>query len=170
MGTRDTEIDDRHYLINEQKIKKLLKQTGIGTSDHVMELGAGIGSIARHVPRVRKLTLIDIDSISCGMLRSGFMSTGWVKVRRADGLEVIQEQDDPADILLVNLPFVLTHKFMDVLALFPPRLTLLSTREGTDLTPWQDKFNMEVLMTLDNGDFFPPQPFASLVVKLTSVV
>lgn len=168
MGNQENAVlDNHHYLKNQWKIQQLVKSANISSGDHVMELGAGIGSIARGIPRVRKLTLVDTDSLMCGMLRQAFSLNSWVHIRQADGLAVLEEQEDAASIVFANLPFTLTDALMEVLTCFPPKLTLLSMREGTDLSPWESVFAMEVLMTLDDKDFFPTQPFNSIIVRLT---
>jgi 16S rRNA A1518/A1519 N6-dimethyltransferase RsmA/KsgA/DIM1 with predicted DNA glycosylase/AP lyase activity len=50
---------DQHFLSNPVKLALLVETAGIQPTDHVVEVGAGIGTVAEHIPVRERLTTIE---------------------------------------------------------------------------------------------------------------
>ena len=59
----------QHFLVSAEKLAELVSAAGIRPTDDVLEVGAGIGTVARELPRSRSLTVIEFDSRLLGFLR-----------------------------------------------------------------------------------------------------
>ena len=51
----------QHFLVSAEKLSKLVAAAGIRPEDDVVELGAGVGTVARELPRARSLTVVEFD-------------------------------------------------------------------------------------------------------------
>jgi 16S rRNA A1518/A1519 N6-dimethyltransferase RsmA/KsgA/DIM1 with predicted DNA glycosylase/AP lyase activity len=51
----------QHFLSNPAKLALVIKAAGIQPADYVVEVGAGIGTVAGHVPACQSLTVIEYD-------------------------------------------------------------------------------------------------------------
>ena len=60
----------QHFLVSAEKLSKLVSAAGIRPTDDVLEVGAGIGTVARELPRSRSLTLVELDDRLIGFLRA----------------------------------------------------------------------------------------------------
>lgn len=60
---------DRHFLVPETKLAKLAAAADIQPTDHVIELGAGAGTVARALSRSASLTVFEYDSRLNGFLQ-----------------------------------------------------------------------------------------------------
>lgn len=152
---------DQHYLRNPEKIQAILSAAGITTSDRLMEVGAGIGIVARHFPPSKSLTLVDRDSNLVRILRRQFPQAC---VLEKDALEALREL--PCDILVSNLPFFLTGSILDILADISFKRAVLSVHANDDFSAFEGKLKIETLATLDEEDFFPRKPFQSRLIKV----
>jgi 16S rRNA A1518/A1519 N6-dimethyltransferase RsmA/KsgA/DIM1 with predicted DNA glycosylase/AP lyase activity len=70
----------QHFLVSAEKLSKLIAAAGIRPTDDVLEVGAGIGTVARELPKSRSLTVIELDKRLIGFLRQNPKGL----VRRAD--------------------------------------------------------------------------------------
>ncbi len=52
----------QHFLVSPEKLAKLVSAAGIRPADDVLEVGAGIGTVAKELPRSRSLTLVELDT------------------------------------------------------------------------------------------------------------
>jgi 16S rRNA A1518/A1519 N6-dimethyltransferase RsmA/KsgA/DIM1 with predicted DNA glycosylase/AP lyase activity len=59
----------QHFLVSVEKLSKLISAAGIHAEDDVLEVGAGIGTVARELPESRSLTLVELDDRLIGYLR-----------------------------------------------------------------------------------------------------
>jgi 16S rRNA A1518/A1519 N6-dimethyltransferase RsmA/KsgA/DIM1 with predicted DNA glycosylase/AP lyase activity len=59
----------QHFLVSAGKLARLVAAAGIGPADHVLEVGAGIGTVARALPESRTLTVVELDQRLTGFLR-----------------------------------------------------------------------------------------------------
>lgn len=51
----------QHFLVSAPKLSELVAAAGILPTDDVLEVGAGIGTVARALPRSRSLTVVEFD-------------------------------------------------------------------------------------------------------------
>lgn len=152
---------EQHFLINPERIRRVLSRAAPTLRDHVIELGAGAGTVARHLPPVRRLTLVERDPVLAAELSARFPDA---EVLEVDAVPRIPELS--GDVLLVNLPHALVGDVLDRLSPGKFRSVLISVREGQDLDPWRDRFEFLPVASLSPLDFRPRQPFPSVVVEV----
>ena len=150
---------DQYFLRNPEKIAIILKASSMTDEDHVIEVGAGIGSVARHFPPTKSLCLVDLDPDLIKILRYRFPD---IPVHERDALEVLREL--PCDVLISNLPFFLTTGILDILADKPFKRSVMSVHADDDFTAYEGKLSITTLATLLEEDFFPRQPFQSKLI------
>lgn len=152
---------EQHFLVNPERIRRVLSRAAPTRADHVIELGAGAGTVARHLPPVRRLTLVERDPALAAKLSVRFP---FAEVLEGDAIPGIPELS--GDVLLVNLPHTLVGDVLDRLRPGTFRRVLLAVREGQDLGPWRDRFEFVPVASLAPEDFRPPQPFPSAVFEV----
>jgi len=59
----------QHFLVSPEKLSKLIAAADIRHTDDVLEVGAGIGTVARALPRSRSLTLVEFDKRLIELIR-----------------------------------------------------------------------------------------------------
>src|SRR5215469_5366442 len=94
----------QHFLVSPEKLSKLVSAAGVRPTDDVLEVGAGIGTVARELPRSRSLTLVEFDDRLLVYLRQ---NVPHAKVVQGDALEVIPTMQ--FDVLIGNLPHRVTE-------------------------------------------------------------
>ena len=158
---------DQHFLQNPEKIARLVSAAGVQPDDRVAELGAGVGSVAAHVPPTRELALVELDPALCARLRERFAARAEAHVVQADAIAMLRERPDLADVVISNLPAELTPRMLDALAAARFRVAVVAVRAGDDLSPWGGALSIEAVETLAGADFSPAQAFDSEVVRVS---
>src|SRR5689334_7516565 len=97
----------QHFLVSTEKLSKLVAAAGIRPADDVLEVGAGIGTVARALPRSSSLTLVEFDERLIGLLRQ---NVPHATVMQGDALEIIRTV--PFDVLIGNLPNWVTESLI----------------------------------------------------------
>ena len=97
----------QHFLVSAEKLSKLISAAGIRPEDDVLEVGAGIGTVARELPRSRSLTLVELDDRLIGFLRQ---NVPHANVVQGDALEIIRLMS--FDVLIGNLPNTVTESLL----------------------------------------------------------
>jgi ribosomal RNA adenine dimethylase len=59
----------QHFLVSAEKLTKLVTAADIRPGDDVLEVGAGIGTVAKVLPESRSLTVVELDERLIGFLR-----------------------------------------------------------------------------------------------------
>lgn len=155
---------EQFFLRNHAKINAMILAANIRDDDRVIEVGAGIGSVARHVPCVRSLDLVELDPRLCAVIRRKFADRGEARVHCTDAIAFLRSH--PVDVLLSNLPRVLTHDVLDVLQGKSFRIAVVSVKRGDDLAKWRRSLAISTIEEISGDDFIPPQPFVSAVVRV----
>ncbi|MGL5809805.1 MAG: rRNA adenine N-6-methyltransferase family protein [Nocardioides sp.] len=65
--TPDTGLE-QHFLTSTTKIDAIVLAAGVGGNDRVVEVGAGVGTVAVRLPACRSLTLVEFDARLCQVL------------------------------------------------------------------------------------------------------
>lgn len=164
-GKRAIDLD-QHFLTNPAKIDALLVAAGIGPHDRVAELGAGIGSVAARMPSCEELTLIELDPTLYARLRERFAESERVRVVQADAIAWLGRQGTTLDVVVSNLPAQLTDRVLAALARTPYRCAIVAMRQGERPTV-PEGLELRPVCTLEEGDFEPRQPFATIVCSVT---
>jgi predicted O-methyltransferase YrrM len=154
----------QHFLVSAEKLSKLIAAAGIQPTDNVLEVGAGIGTVARELPKSRSLTVIELDERLIGFLRQ---NVPHAKVIQGDALEIIQSLS--FDVLIGNLPNTITESLLKLLLRLSFRTAILAVGESTDLDQLGSAFSWSEVTRISGDDFLPPQPSASRIVRVTPV-
>lgn len=152
---------DQHFLSNPAKLALLISAACIQPTDHVVEVGAGIGTVAEHVPACQSLTVIEYDVNLIPHLRS---RVPHAQVIQGDALGVL-----PAvrcDVLLSNLPSKLTPPLVELLPKLDFRVALITTSSIDELTRLEDSFALETITMLEPDDFRPQQAGRAEIVRV----
>ena len=156
---------DQYFLRDSAKIELMVRSARVLPGDRVVELGAGIGSVARHIPKTRSLSLVELDEQLATILRNDFADRVEATVFCEDAIEWVSEHE--FEVLFSNLPFFLTEDLLCQLADKRFRVAVMSVRQSDSLQEWEEKFRISEVEVIEGSDFFPPQPFASKVVRIT---
>jgi 16S rRNA A1518/A1519 N6-dimethyltransferase RsmA/KsgA/DIM1 with predicted DNA glycosylase/AP lyase activity len=118
----------QHFLVSAEKLSALVKAAGIRPTDDVLEVGAGIGTVARELPRSRSLTVIEFDRRLLGFLQRNVPDA---RLIHGDALELIRAIS--FDVLIGNLPHRVTESLIEILPSLSFRTAVLSVGESLDL-------------------------------------
>jgi len=151
----------QHFLVSPGKLSKLVAAAGIRPTDDVLEVGAGIGTVARELPQSRSLTLVELDERFTGLLRQNVPRA---KVLQGDALSIIHKTS--FDVLIGNLPHAVTASLIRLLPRLSFRTAVLAVAESADLDSLGSEFSWSEVATVTGDDFLPPQPSVSRIVKV----
>jgi 16S rRNA A1518/A1519 N6-dimethyltransferase RsmA/KsgA/DIM1 with predicted DNA glycosylase/AP lyase activity len=157
----DPELE-QHFLVSDEKLSKLIAAAEIHPTDNVVEVGAGIGTVARVLPPCASLTIIEVDDRLTEFLHQ---NVPHAKVLQGDALELIQKV--PCDVLIGNLPNTVTESLLTVLPRLSFRTAILAVGESTALDQLSPTFTWSEVTRITGNDFLPPQQSVSRVVKVT---
>ncbi|GAB3479580.1 rRNA adenine N-6-methyltransferase family protein [Amycolatopsis cihanbeyliensis] len=151
---------EQYFLVSPEKLTLIFDAAGIRPEDKVLEVGAGAGTVARHMPPCQSLTVVELDTRLTELLRQ---AVPHATVLQGDALRLVREL--PHDVLIGNLPNVVTESLIDVLPGLPFRTAVLATGH-TNFDHLRPTFEVSEVTTISGSDFTPPQPSVSRVVKL----
>jgi len=154
----------QHFLVSPDKLARLVAAAGIRPTDDVLEVGAGIGTVARVLPESRSLTVVEVDERLTGYLRR---NVPHAKVLRGDALNLVQTLT--FDVLIGNLPHAVTESLLELMPSLSFRTAVLAVGESTDLDVLGDGFSWSEVTRTTGDDFLPPQPGVSRIVRLVPV-
>jgi 16S rRNA A1518/A1519 N6-dimethyltransferase RsmA/KsgA/DIM1 with predicted DNA glycosylase/AP lyase activity len=151
----------QHFLVSEDKLTKLIAAAGIRPTDDVLEVGAGIGTVARGIPESRSLTLVELDDRLIGFLRQ---NVPHANVVQGDALEIIRLVS--FDVLIGNLPNTVTESLLRLMPELTFRVAVLAVGESADLDQLGPDFSWSEVARITGDDFVPPQPSISRIVRV----
>lgn len=127
----------------------------------MLEVGAGIGTVAREIPDCRSLTVVELDERLIGYL---FRSVPHARVLQGDALEIIQGIS--FDVLIGNLPNTVTESLLSILPALSFRTAVLAVSEYSDLSQIGRSHSFSEVTRITGNDFMPPQASVSRVVRV----
>lgn len=151
----------QYFLVSPEKLSKLIAAAGIRPADDVLEVGAGVGTVARALPRSKSLTLVEFDERLIEFIRQ---NVPHAVVLQGDALEIIR--DLSFDVLICNLPNRVTESLLTIIRDLSFRTAVLAVGESTDLDQLGAEFTWSEVARITGEDFLPPQPSVSRVVKV----
>lgn len=151
----------QHFLVSAEKLSKLIEAAGILPTDDVLEVGAGIGTVARALPKSKSLTVMELDERLIGFLRQ---NVPHARVVQGDALELIQGFS--FDVLIGNLPNYVTESLLALMPELSFRTAILAVGESTDLDQLGCGFSWSDVTRITGDDFIPPQLSVSRIVKV----
>lgn len=152
---------DQHFLSNPAKLALLIEAADIQPADHVVEVGAGIGTVAEQVPSGQSLTVIEYDANLTPHLRR---RVPYARIIQGDALAILPTVR--CDVLLSNLPATLTPALAELLPELEFRVALITAASIDELRPLQNSFVLESIMMLEPADFQPRQAARAEVVRV----
>ncbi|NKQ54421.1 hypothetical protein HFP15_16190 [Amycolatopsis sp. K13G38] len=152
---------EQYFLVSPEKLQMLFDAAGIRPDDSVLEVGAGAGTVARHMPPCRTLTVVELDSRLIDTLRH---EVPQATVVQGNALQIVPLI--PHDVLIGNLPNVVTEALIDILPELPFRTAVLAAGRHTDFSRLQSTFDVSEVTTISGEDFRPPQPSVSRIVRV----
>jgi 16S rRNA A1518/A1519 N6-dimethyltransferase RsmA/KsgA/DIM1 with predicted DNA glycosylase/AP lyase activity len=154
----------QHFLVSGDKLSMLISAAGIRPEDDVLEVGAGIGTVAKELPRSRSLTLVEFDNRLIDFLRE---NVPHANVVQGDALEIIRSMS--FDVLIGNLPNWVTESLLRLMPDFTFRVAVLAVGESTDLDQLGSDFSWSEVTRITGDDFLPPQTSVSRIVRVVPV-
>jgi 16S rRNA A1518/A1519 N6-dimethyltransferase RsmA/KsgA/DIM1 with predicted DNA glycosylase/AP lyase activity len=154
----------QHFLVSAEKLSKLIAAAGITPTDDVVEVGAGIGTVARALPKSKSLTVVEFDERLIGFLRE---NVPHAKVLQGDALVIIQTIS--FDVLIGNLPHAVTESLLALMPGLSFRTAVLSVAESADLDSLGSEFSWSEVARTTRDDFLPPQPGVSRIVRVVPI-
>jgi len=152
---------DQHFLSNPAKLARIIEAAAIRQTDQVVEVGAGIGTVAEHIPTVRSLTVIEYDAnLTAELARRVPHAT----VIQGDAIAILPTL--PVDVLLSNLPSYLTAALIKLVPHLPFRVALLTVPTVNALASLAEGFTIERVTVLEPNDFRPRQASPAHVVRV----
>ncbi len=151
---------EQHFLVHPGKLAALVRAAQITPTSRVLELGAGSGTVAGVLPPCH-LTLVELDTGLALQLGQRFPQA---TVLNEDALKALHCLE--FDVLLSNLPADLTEGVLEHLQTKRFRRALVAVHAEYEFTV-PGTLMLEPLLTLDESDFAPPQPFKSKLIVVT---
>lgn len=110
----------QNFVIDPNTIRKVVEVAGVSPDHHVLEIGAGCGSLTLGLAaRARQVTAVEIDDRLVALLAESLSGVTNVYVVHADALELDLSHID-ASVLVANLPYnIATHLVLRVLEQAP---------------------------------------------------
>jgi len=153
---------DQHFLSNPAKLALLIEAAGIQPTDHVVEVGAGIGTVAEHVPACHSLTVIEYDAGLTPHLRKRLPHAQIIQGDALAALPTVR-----LDVLVSNLPSTLTPTLVELLPSLDFRVALVTVPSIDSLAPLEGSFMLEAIVILEPDDFRPRQAVRAEIVRVT---
>jgi hypothetical protein len=152
---------DQYFLSAPDKLELLVRAAGIRPTDHVVEIGAGIGSVARALPPCASLTLIELDERFTDVLRR---NVPHATVIQGDAFQLLLRL--PCDVLLSNLPTVHTDRVLGLLPNLGLRTAVVTASQSSAGVSIAG-FAAEPVVVVSGDDFRPPQPIHTHLVRIS---
>ena len=176
----------QHFLIDEEVLRSIVEAAGIEPTDHVVEIGPGIGVLtAELLKRTAKVTAIELDERMIPLLK--IFTSEQLSSQEAEKLVVVQGNalhiPMPSEKyrVVANIPYHITspllrHVFLES-PVHPDSLTLLIQREVAEkICDAEDRGLLTILVGLFGkpriirkvppGCFLPPPAVDSAVLQI----
>lgn len=156
---------DQYFLTASKKLALLVAAADIKPDDHVVEVGAGVGTVARSLPASAVLTVVEMDSrLTEALVRN----VPRASVVTGDGIALLR--DIRCDVLISNLPTELTPSLLQVMReVGTIRRAVVTASVDADFSWLLPALIAEQVTTIGGEDFSPPQPSTSALVKVERV-
>lgn len=131
LGVRPTKTWGQNFVIDPNTVRKIVRLAGVGSGDHVVEVGPGLGSLTLALlPQVAGVTAIEVDPNLAAQLPATVETfapadADKLTLVQADALTVTSLPHEPT-ALVANLPYnVSVPVLLHLLGLFPEITTAL---------------------------------------------
>lgn len=178
----------QHFLVNEDVLETIVETADIKDTDHVVEIGPGIGVLTKELlERAGKVTVIELDQRMIPLMKD-FLKNELTN-KRINELTIINDNalhvsfPNTPYIVVANIPYHITspllrHAFMES-SVRPTAMTLLIQREVAEkicdeehagiLTILVRLFGTpEFICKVPPSSFLPPPEVDSAVIRIVS--
>ncbi|MCD6355692.1 MAG: ribosomal RNA small subunit methyltransferase A [Anaerolineaceae bacterium] len=133
-GVRPKKGLGQNFLIDEIYLEKIAQAAKINKKIDVLEIGAGIGNLTRHLAAgARKVTAVEIDNQLIPILKKVTRGFENVRIVRGNMLELSVEKvmNSPGYVVAANIPYYITSALIRYLLESPlkPRSVLLTIQQ-----------------------------------------
>lgn len=174
----------QNFVIDPNTIRKVVEVAGVSPDHHVLEIGAGCGSLTLGLAaRARQVTAVEIDDRLVALLAESLSGVTNVDVVHSDALELDLSHID-ASVLVANLPYnIATHLVLRVLEQAPQItdvvvMTQKEVGERLAATPGSKIYGQtsvmvryfgraEIAAHISRRAFFPVPNVDSVLVRIT---
>lgn len=110
-GLAPRRADGQNFVVDPNTVRKVVRDAGVGPDDHVLEFGAGLGSLTLALAETADtVTAVELDSGLVEVLRDLTADRDDVRVIHADALELdparlLDEAGTRTARLVANLPY-----------------------------------------------------------------
>lgn len=120
LGVRPTKQRGQNFVIDPNTVRRIVRVSGIGPEDIVVEVGPGLGSLTLALLEVcKRVVAIEIDNLLAAELPATLTARAPgrdFEVIHADALQIVGVPGPPPTALVANLPYnvsvpVLLHLF-----------------------------------------------------------
>jgi 16S rRNA (adenine1518-N6/adenine1519-N6)-dimethyltransferase len=125
----------QNFLVDTTALQRVVEVAGIATSDIILEIGPGLGSLTRLLAvRARQVTAVEVDPYLIPPLREVLAPFTNVQVVQSDilALDPAQLMKEPGYLVVANIPYNITSALIRHLLearIKPARLTLTVQHE-----------------------------------------
>ncbi|WP_432476587.1 16S rRNA (adenine(1518)-N(6)/adenine(1519)-N(6))-dimethyltransferase RsmA [Nocardioides sp. GXQ0305] len=126
LDLRPTKQRGQNFVIDPNTVRRIVRESGIGPDDVVLEVGPGLGSLTLALLGVaRRVVAIEVDPVLAGRLPATVAELAPAQADRldvvaADALRVAEVPGPPPTALVANLPYnVSVPVLLHLLALLP---------------------------------------------------
>jgi len=150
---------DQHFLVSPDKLASIMRAADVQACDRVVELGAGVGTVARMVPACRRLAVVELDGRLVPALRR---AVPHARVCHADGVALLGSGALEAEVILSNLPWDVTPSLIELLPRLRFRKAVVTTGSPDSFTGVAE-LDVAFVTVLTGDDFVPAQAARSWV-------
>lgn len=156
--------NDQFFLTDVTTIDTLLSACQLSTTDSVIEIGAGVGTIAARIPQVESLTLVDLDSRFAEPLR---IAAPRATVITGDGIQYLVDRPCNFEVVISNLSWSATPRLLRILPAIRFRIALVMTGRPDDLDQIRDSHAVQEVLVAHRQSFTPNQYADSYLYRVT---
>ena len=172
----------QNFLIDENICRKIIDSANISESDHLMEIGPGLGSLTRYLVDISpNLTVVEIDSGFVKYLKNEFSDNKNLNLIHQDFLKL--NPSGEINKIISNLPYYCSSEILFRIAsgytadeiyvmLQKEMAARLTASPGTEnygaiTVTINFYFDTEILFDIGKGCFYPAPEVHSSFLKLT---
>ncbi|MBD3343067.1 MAG: ribosomal RNA small subunit methyltransferase A [Candidatus Lokiarchaeota archaeon] len=111
LGIHPNKKFGQNFLIDEQLLDKIIKESNIISDDIILEIGAGLGVLTEKLAEVaKKVYAIEIESVFCGFISKKLQKHNNVEILQGDALRL---EFPHFNKLVSNIPYSITGPILE---------------------------------------------------------
>jgi 16S rRNA (adenine1518-N6/adenine1519-N6)-dimethyltransferase len=105
----------QNFLVDEHHLQEIIKNSDVGTEDEVLEIGAGLGSLTRHLAEAaNRVIAVELDAKLLPPLQETLSGYSNINILEADifSINIADHFDHSGFQVIANIPYYLTSKLI----------------------------------------------------------